>query len=48
MTSYLYALLALTALCAFWAVFQLWLKKTDPDTAERGNRCGGCNGQCEK
>ena len=47
MTTYLIALLAFIGLCAFWAAFQLWLAKTDPEAAERGNRCGGCNGQCQ-
>ena len=36
MTTYLIPLLAFVALCAFWAVFQLWLAKTDPEAAERG------------
>ena len=48
MTTYLIPMLALTGLCAFWAVFQLWLAKIDPEANERGNRCGGCNGQCQK
>ncbi len=48
MTSYIYALLGLVTLCVFWAAFQLWLRKHDPDTAERSNKCGGCNGECEK
>ena len=48
MTTYLVPLLAFIALCGFWAVFQVWLRKTDPETAERINRCGGCNGQCQE
>ena len=48
MTTYLVPLLAFVALCASWALFQLWLAKTDPEAAERGNRCSGCNGQCQK
>ena len=48
MTTYLIPLLAFIGLCAFWASFQVWLAKTDPEAAERGNRCGGCNGQCQK
>lgn len=48
MTTYLVPLLAFIALCACWAVFQLWLAKTDPEAAERGNRCSGCNGQCQE
>lgn len=46
MTTYFIPLLAFIGLCVFWAVFQLWLARTDPEAAERGNRCGGCNGQC--
>jgi hypothetical protein len=42
------SLLGIVALRVFWAVFQLWLKKTDPDVAEQCNRCGGCNGQCRE
>jgi hypothetical protein len=48
MTTHVYALLGLVTLCAFWGIFQMWLRKADPDTAERSNKCGGCNGQCEK
>ena len=48
MMTYVYALLGLVVLCVFWAVFQLWLGTKDPETAERGNKCGGCNGQCER
>ena len=48
MTAYLTPLLAFIALCAFWALFQLWLGKTDPEAAERANRCGGCSGQCQE
>ena len=48
MTTYIFSLLGIVALCAFWALFQLWLKRVDPEGAERGNKCGGCNGQCQK
>ncbi len=48
MTTHLVSLLAFIGLCASWAVFQLWLAKADPEAAERGNRCGGCNGQCRE
>lgn len=47
MMTYIYSLLGFVSLCVFWAIFQLWLRKYDPDAAERSNRCGGCNGQCE-
>ena len=38
----LLALLAVIALCAFWAIFQLWLEKHDPDARTRSQKCGGC------
>ena len=44
--SYLVALLAIIALCAGWAVFQLWLSRQDPDAGERMQKCGNC--ACEK
>jgi hypothetical protein len=48
MTTYIFALIGLATLCAFWAFFQQWLGKHDPDIQERANKCGGCNGQCKK
>lgn len=42
MMSYFYALLAIIVLCAFWAVFQVWLAKHDPDAKARSLKCGGC------
>ena len=44
----LISLLAVVALCAFWAIFQLWLEKHDPDGAARSQKCGGCGrkGEC--
>ena len=48
MTTYIFALLGLVALCVFWAVFQQWLDKHDPDVHERPAKCGGCKEQCEK
>jgi len=47
MTSYLFPLLAIIALCAFWAIFQLWLEKHDPDARTRADKCGGCGRQTE-
>jgi hypothetical protein len=38
----LLALLAVVALCAFWAIFQLWLERHDPDARTRSQKCGGC------
>ena len=48
MTTYIFALIGLIALCAFWAAFQLWLGKHDRDLAEQSNKCGGCNGECQR
>ena len=48
MATHIFSLLGLVALCVFWAVFQLWLKKKDPDAAERPAKCGGCNEPCER
>ncbi|MBT8087792.1 MAG: hypothetical protein KJO46_07125 [Gammaproteobacteria bacterium] len=42
MTSHLVALLAVVALCAFWALFQQWLSQVDPDAEKRSLKCGGC------
>ena len=43
MTSYIIPLLAVVALCAGWAVFQLWLAKHDPDARKRSLKCGACS-----
>jgi len=48
MATYIFAVLGLSALCVFWAVFQLWLDKHDPDAGKRPVGCGGCNDRCEK
>ena len=45
LTTYLFPLLAVIALCAFWAVFQMWLYKHDPAATRRSLKCGGCNRQ---
>ena len=42
MTTYIFPLLTVVALCAFWAVFQLWLERHDPDALKRSQKCGGC------
>ena len=47
MTTYIFALLGLVALCVFWAVFQQWLSKHDPDSQERPAGCGGCKEKCK-
>ena len=49
MVNYALSLLAVVLLCAFWAVFQQWLAKRDPDTASRAQKCGGCGrrDECE-
>ena len=43
MISYLFVLLAVIALCAAWAVFQVWLAKYDPEANQRLRKCGECN-----
>ena len=48
MMTYIFSLLGLVALCVFWAFFQQWLNKQDPDGQERPAKCGGCNEQCER
>ena len=47
MTTYLFPLLAVVALCAFWAVFQLWLSRHDPDVETKSQKCGSCGRQDE-
>jgi hypothetical protein len=49
MMTYAYSLLAVVLLCAFWALFQQWLARHDPDAASRPRKCGGCNrrDECE-
>ncbi|HSM32007.1 MAG TPA: hypothetical protein VK854_15010 [Woeseiaceae bacterium] len=42
MTSYVVPLLAIVALCAGWAVFQLWLARHDPEQKKRSLKCGAC------
>ncbi len=42
LTTYVLPLLAVVALCAFWAIFQTWLFKHDPDAEQRSMKCGGC------
>ena len=43
MTTYFFPLLSVVALCAFWAIFQVWLFKHDPDAEQRSQKCGGCS-----
>jgi hypothetical protein len=47
MMTYMFPLLAVTALCAFWAVFQIWLSRHDADAKARSQKCGGCGRQDE-
>jgi hypothetical protein len=42
LSTYLIPLLAVPALCAFWAIFQVWLFKHDSDAERRSVKCGGC------
>ena len=44
MLNHLLAILGLTVLTALWVVFQLWLKKVDP---QRSDRCIGCGSGCK-
>ena len=44
--NYLLPLAALVALCAGWALFQLWLGRRDAEVAARLNKCGNCS--CDK
>jgi len=45
MLNHLIAILGLAALTALWVVFQLWLKKQDP---EREDGCVGCGANCKR
>ena len=45
MMNYLLSILGLAALTALWMVFQLWLKKRDP---EQDGRCIGCGANCKR
>jgi hypothetical protein len=45
MLSYLLSILGLAVLTALWMVFQLWLKKQDP---EREEGCVGCGANCKR
>ncbi len=47
MTTYFFPLFAVIALCAFWAIFQVWLPRLDPDAKSRPLKCGGCGQQDE-
>ena len=40
--NYLIALIAVIALCAAWAVFQIWLSRHDPEANQCLRRCGDC------
>lgn len=44
MLDYLIPLFGLTLLCAGWVMFQLWLKRTDPERSNYQPGCGGCKG----
>ena len=48
-TTYIYPLLAIVALCGFWAIFQIWLHRHDPDAEAKSLKCGGCGrkGECD-
>jgi hypothetical protein len=44
MIDYLISLLGLTLLCAGWMMFQLWLKRQDPERENFRPGCGACKG----
>lgn len=46
MMNQLLVLLAVVALCAGWAVFQIWLARHDPEANQCLRNCGTCN--CDK
>lgn len=49
MLGYFYALLTMILLCAFWAGFQLWLNKVDPENqTNKESSCSGCEKPCDK
>jgi len=41
-TGYFFPLLAVVLLCAFWAIFQVWLSRNNPDVKTTSLKCGGC------
>ena len=41
-----FGLLAFVALCAGWALFQVWLSRHDPEANQCLRNCGSCN--CRK
>lgn len=44
---YVISLAAITLLCAVWMVFQLWLKRVDPQRDNYKPGCGACqSGAC--
>jgi hypothetical protein len=47
MMTYFFPLLSVVALCAFWAIFQVWLSRRDPDAKTTSPKCGGCVRQDE-
>ena len=47
MLTHLFAILGLVALCAAWVLFQLWLKRVDPEQCDSNKGCMGC-GSCSR
>lgn len=45
--NHIFALLGITLLCGLWMVFQLWLKRVDPQRDNYKPGCGACqSGSC--
>jgi hypothetical protein len=43
MIVYLMAILGLAVLCALWVLFQLWIRKHDPEVRPINLCCGSCD-----
>lgn len=45
--TYILSLIGITLLCGLWMVFQLWLKRVDPQRDNYKPGCGACqSGSC--
>jgi len=43
MLDYLLAIISLVAICSAWALFQIWIKKYNPNTVAFKSKCSGCS-----